>query len=109
MPFCHPLCLPHFSRYRHSVDQYYIETTLKHLPPALTKIDAHTQLIMEPEWIEKPPLKHHVCCLVLAEDLGDIEMDPRIGLSIRLNKGDIYRVPYQSVRQLVHEFKVLLL
>ena len=97
-------------------DQYYVTSVLTKVPEALAKYDPKTNRIIDPSvMVEAPPLHHQVCCYVV-EDIslggggGDvIEIDPRIGLSITLKKGDIYRLPFAAIRQLVHDFKVLLL
>ena len=98
-----------FGRFVQITDQYFVTSVLSKLPEPLAKYDPKSGKIMDPQIIEEPSLKHQVCCYVMVEDLGDIEIDPRIGLSISLKKGDIYRLPFTAIRQLVHDFKVLLL
>jgi GINS complex subunit 4 len=97
-----------------TMDQYYLKTVVKSMPAYL--IEQKASKITEPDMIVAPNIKEHVTCLVIDDNIGTIELTHgsdtstqyRMG-SLSLQKGDIYRLPYETIRTLLYQDKICLL
>lgn len=98
----------HLDEYIAMVDDYFVSTTLSKLPEPLQGLDEAGSEIVDPSFEVAPDMEGHVFCRA-EHPLGNVETDPRLGTTLNVGRGDIYRVRYSCIRQAVHDGRVSLI